>query len=72
MPKRACCGRNRSEKAVAEAAAHLATLTDPEARKAAMGRLADLQMRQAMAEEAGGLPQRMTCSARAVCGDMRA
>ena len=40
------------KKQVAEAAAHLATLTDPEARKAAMSRLADLQMRQAMAEEA--------------------
>ena len=31
--------------------AHLATLTDPEARKAAMAELARLEMRQAIAEE---------------------
>ena len=31
--------------------AHLATLTDPAARKAAMAKLADLEMRQANAEE---------------------
>ena len=31
--------------------AHLATLTDPAARKAAMAKLADLEMRQAIAEE---------------------
>ena len=32
--------------------AHLATLTDPDARKAALAKLADLEMRQAIAEEA--------------------
>lgn len=40
------------KKQVAEQAAYLATLTDPAAQKAAMAKLADLQMRQAMAEEA--------------------
>lgn len=40
------------KKQVAEQAAHLATLTDPAAQKVAMAKLADLQMRQAMAEEA--------------------
>ncbi|MEY4983324.1 MAG: hypothetical protein RIR62_1590 [Pseudomonadota bacterium] len=40
------------KKQVAEQMAHLATLTDPDDRKAAMAKLADLQMRQAMAEEA--------------------
>ncbi len=40
------------KKQVAAQAALLASLTDPEARKAALGVLADLQMRQAMAEEA--------------------
>lgn len=40
------------KKQVIAQAAHLATLTDPAARKAAMAELARLQMRQAMAEEA--------------------
>ncbi len=40
------------KKRVAAQRAHLATLTDPDARKAAMAVLADLEMRQAMAEEA--------------------
>jgi hypothetical protein len=40
------------KKQVIAQAAHLATLTDPDARKAAMAELARLQMRQAMAEEA--------------------
>jgi len=39
-------------KQVAAQAAHLATLTDPAARKAAMAELARLQLRQAIAEEA--------------------
>ena len=39
------------KKQVAAALQDLAALTDPDARKAAMARLADLQMRQAMAEE---------------------
>jgi hypothetical protein len=39
------------KKQVAAQAAHLATLTEPEARKAAMAELARLQMLQAMAEE---------------------
>ncbi|MGO4851586.1 J-domain-containing protein [Phaeovulum sp. W22_SRMD_FR3] len=39
------------KKQVAAALQELAALTDPDARKAAMARLADLQMRQAMAEE---------------------
>ena len=40
------------KKQVAAQAAHLATLTDPAAQKEAMAKLADLQMRQSMAEEA--------------------
>lgn len=40
------------KKQVAEQMAHLATLTDEAERKAAMARLAELQMKQAMAEEA--------------------
>lgn len=40
------------KKQVAEQQALLATLTDAAARKAAMAKLADLQMKQAMAEEA--------------------
>jgi hypothetical protein len=40
------------KKQVAEQAALLSSLTEPDARKAAMAKLADLQMRQAMAEEA--------------------
>ena len=40
------------KKQVAEQQALLATLTDETARKAAMAKLADLQMKQAMAEEA--------------------
>lgn len=40
------------KKRVAAQRAHLASLTDPDARKAAMAVLADLEMRQAMAEEA--------------------
>jgi hypothetical protein len=31
--------------------AHLATLTDPDARRAALGKLAQIEMRQAIAEE---------------------
>ena len=40
------------KKAAAAQRAHLATLTDPGARRGAMTRLADLEMRQAIAEEA--------------------
>ncbi|MDO9526279.1 MAG: DUF1992 domain-containing protein [Gemmobacter sp.] len=40
------------KKQVAAQAAHLATLTDPDDRKAAMAELARLQLRQAIAEEA--------------------
>lgn len=40
------------KKQVAEASAHLATLPEGPERKAAMARLADLQMRQAIAQEA--------------------
>jgi hypothetical protein len=39
------------KKAAAAQRAHLATLTDPEARRAAMAELARLEMRQAIAEE---------------------
>ena len=39
------------KKQVAEAARHLAGLTDAAERKVAMARLADLQMKQAIAEE---------------------
>jgi hypothetical protein len=40
------------KKQAAEQRAHLATLTDEAARKAAMAKLAQLEMRQAIAEEA--------------------
>ena len=40
------------KKRAAQQRAHLATLTDDAERKAAMAKLADLEMRQAMAEEA--------------------
>lgn len=40
------------KKEAARLLAELATLTDPEARKAMMAQIADVQMRQAMAEEA--------------------
>lgn len=40
------------KKAVAAQRAHLATLTDEAERKAAMAKLAELEMRQAIAEEA--------------------
>ena len=40
------------KKAIAAHLTHLATLTDPAERKAAMAELARLQMRQAIAEEA--------------------
>ncbi len=40
------------KKMAAAQRAHLATLTDPDARKAAMAELARLELRQAMAEEA--------------------
>lgn len=40
------------KKAAAAQRTFLATLTDPEARRAAMAALADLEMRQAIAEEA--------------------
>lgn len=40
------------KKAVQAARAELAQATDPQARKALMARLADLEMRQSMAEEA--------------------
>jgi hypothetical protein len=40
------------KKQAAEVRAHLATLTDPEARKAVMADLARIELRQAMAEEA--------------------
>jgi hypothetical protein len=39
------------KKAAADQRAHLATLTDPEARKKAMSRLAEIEQRQAIAEE---------------------
>lgn len=40
------------KKEAARLIAELATLTDPAARKAMMAQIADVQMRQAMAEEA--------------------
>lgn len=40
------------KKQAADQRAHLATLVAPEARKQAMAKLADLEMRQAIAEEA--------------------
>ncbi|WP_372841208.1 DUF1992 domain-containing protein [Phaeovulum sp.] len=40
------------KKRAAAQRAHLATLTDPEARKAAMAELARIEMRQAIAEDA--------------------
>ncbi len=40
------------KKEAARLMAELATITNPEARKAMMARIADVQMRQAMAEEA--------------------
>lgn len=40
------------KKQAADQRAHLATLVNPEARKQAMSKLADLEMRQAIAEEA--------------------
>jgi hypothetical protein len=40
------------KKAAAQQRAHLATLTDEDARKAAMAELARIEMRQAIAEEA--------------------
>ena len=42
----------RFAKQVAEAKEHLATLSDPAERKAAMAKLADLEMRLAIAQEA--------------------